>query len=86
MKWLPILFDSVPTYDRGLRLVQHAILSLFFVSFNYLHKKNIEMNKNISYNRVFNYVDISKREYFQIVNKQIEHISMNGHVCKWEPI
>ena len=42
MKWLPILFDSVPTYDRGLRLVQHAILSLFFVSFNYLHKKNIK--------------------------------------------
>ena len=40
------------------------------------------MNKNNSYNRVFNYEDISKREYFQIVNKQIEHISMNGHVCK----
>ena len=86
MKWLPILFDSVHTYDWGLRLVQHAILSLFFVSFNYLHKKNIKMNKNISYNRVFHYEDISKREYFQIVNKQIEHISMNGHLCKWELI
>jgi hypothetical protein len=62
MKWLPILFDSVPTYDRGLSLVQHAILSLFFVSFNYLHKKNIKMNTNNSYNWVFNYKDISKRE------------------------
>ena len=62
MKWLPILFDSVPTYDRGLRLVQHAILSLFFVSFNYLHKKNIKMNTNNSYNWVFNYKDISMRE------------------------
>jgi hypothetical protein len=49
MKWLPILFDSVPTYDRGLRLVQHVILSLFFVSFNYLHKKNKKMNTNNSY-------------------------------------
>ena len=62
MKWLPILFDSVPTYDRGLRLVQHAILSLFFVSFNYLHKKNKKMNTNNSYNWVFNYKDISMRE------------------------
>jgi hypothetical protein len=31
MKWLPILFDSVATYDRAFRLVQNNIqFSLYF--------------------------------------------------------
>jgi hypothetical protein len=31
MKWLPILFDSVATYDRAFRLVQSNIqFSLYF--------------------------------------------------------